>query len=72
MTNMTKAFEALPGTEPTTLCDTTGCKWPIGEGKPFYFCNAAVAHLASTPYCTAHLRIGVTPAMAKKRGQGRG
>ena len=62
---MAKAFEALPDTSPVPLCETTGCKWPIGEERPFYFCNAAVAEIA-TPYCTAHRKIGVTPAMVRK------
>ena len=39
-----------PPTNPVTLLDLEGCKWPLNNGGPFLFCNAKT----TGRYCDHH------------------
>ena len=40
----------VPGSNPVTLFERTGCCFPVNEGGPFLFCNEA----AEGSYCPSH------------------
>jgi len=50
-----KAWLALPGSMPETLVDVEGCRWPIGEDRPYTFC--ACPQQAGSSYCATHAAL---------------
>ncbi len=60
--------EGCPSKNLTTLDKTTGCKWPIGKGHPFLFCNDALADPVKGAYCSYHEGISRVP-VKKKSGK---
>jgi hypothetical protein len=53
------AWSPLPGSSPTRARDKDGCCWPIGDGRPFLWCNLPQA---DGRYCTEHLHMSRSPA----------
>jgi GcrA cell cycle regulator len=55
------AWQALPGSHPKPLLAIAadgGCRWPIGEDRPYHFCGEPIA---KGVYCAAHRAIAFVP-----------
>jgi hypothetical protein len=45
--------------KPCGLVEVEGCRWPISEGLPHMFCNAA--QKPGRPYCPRHVALSLPP-----------
>jgi GcrA cell cycle regulator len=60
-------WAALPGTSPKPLlavAEAHGCRWPIGESKPYLFCGEPTH---KRDFCASHYAIAFKPVPAKER-----
>lgn len=55
-----ETWRALPGSSPISIEDhTDGCRWPIGDDRPYRYCNLPVE---SGSYCGVHARVSARRA----------
>lgn len=59
------AWEALPDVAPVALVDleSSMCRWPIGEAKPYLFCGAH----ADGSYCAYHAALSAGQGTTSER-----
>lgn len=55
-----QAWEPIPGIEPVSLMERTGCCWIVTQDSPFLYCNHSVDEGSKLSYCSHHLDMYVS------------
>lgn len=55
---------------PVTLTEATGCRFPVGDERPFLFCNNKINEDMKTSFCLHHCKIAYTPRQTKVTTKG--
>lgn len=64
-----QAWDPLPNSTPTRDRDPGGCRWPIGNDRPFLWCNEPTH---KGVYCAAHHTLSCSPAwLATQKEKGK-
>lgn len=63
------AWDALPGSHPVLPTEVTGCRWPLGHGHPFLFCDQPMYKPGTSDmYCLPHSKMAYTPRGQRHAG----